>query len=80
MFYRFSLKSKLLALDFGKLDHFVEDEKQIIESGEFWNDLKKEINNLNACEVVELKELDKVHTELIKSFGKLQSTLKSSQN
>ena len=62
------------------MDHFVEDEKQIIESGEFWNDLKKEINNLNACEVVELKELDKVHTELIKTFGKLQSALKSYQN
>lgn len=53
------------------MDHFVEEEKQMIESAEFWNDIKKEINNLNACEVEELKELDKVHTELIKSFGKL---------
>ncbi|CAO1423905.1 unnamed protein product [Diamesa tonsa] len=67
-FFRFSLKSTILSLDFGKMDHFVEEEKQMIESAEFWNDIKKEINNLNACEVEELKELDKVHTELIKSF------------
>lgn len=60
-----------MALDLGKVDQFVEEEKQIIESAEFWNDLKKQINNLNACEVEELKELDKVHTELIKSFGML---------
>ena len=51
------------------MDHFVEDEKQSIESAQFWNDIKKEIDNLNAGEVVELKELNKIHTEVIKSFG-----------
>lgn len=69
-FFRFTVKNKALALDFGTPDS---EEKLISDNREtvFWSDIRREIEILENTGVVELTQLNSIREEAIKPFANM---------
>lgn len=71
-FFRFTIKSKRLALDFGSPDNITKE--TIVDSSksrEFWSQIEEEILKMEYTDIVELKQLAQIRDEVLKPFDHL---------
>lgn len=70
-FFKFTMKNKALALDYGEVDNKKEVQSVFSESEIFWNDIRKEIHSLEINEIATLIELKKLRDEAMEPFEML---------
>lgn len=70
-FFRFTVKNKSLALDYGSAEIEVVSNIDVGRDTVFWNELKRDVEILQKCEVVELNQLKSIHDELMKPYEDL---------
>lgn len=68
-FFKFTMKNKALALDYGNVENANELSSNHIE--EFWKDIRKDVEVLEKCELVELKQLNELRDEAMKPFDNI---------
>lgn len=69
-FFRFTMKNKALALDYGTPD----GERLAINANDdsmFWKDIRREVEILEKCDLDELKQLNELREESIKPFEQM---------
>ncbi|CRK88529.1 CLUMA_CG002251, isoform A [Clunio marinus] len=67
-FFKFTMKNKALALDFGNADEKKDPQEFYEKEDLLWNDIKDEISTIQHTDVVELNQLMKLREECIKPF------------
>lgn len=71
-FFRFTVKNKSLALDYGSSDgNEVASNIDLSRDNVFWDELKRDVEILEKCDVVELNQLKSIHDELMKPYEEL---------
>lgn len=70
-FFRFTMKNKALALDFGTNDSEVDESIDASRESKFWSDLRGEIYAMEKSDLVELKQLNELREEAGKPFDKM---------
>lgn len=65
-FFRFTMKSIVLALDYGENQQ--SNVYDISSTTIFWNELNDDVKNLNQVDVAELKKLDELRKQAIQPF------------
>lgn len=73
-FFRFTIKSKKLALDFGQPESGRENENEVIDARQsrtFWKDISDELIRLEHTDIAELKQLAEMRDEALKPFDDL---------
>lgn len=67
-FFRFTVKNKSLALDYGSSENEVASSVDLQRDKVFWDELKRDVANLEHREVAELKQLKSIHDELMQPY------------
>lgn len=70
-FFRFTMKTKALALDYGLPDDRADMQADENHDTIFWTDVKRQIEMIEKSDVVELTQLNELREEAIKPFKKL---------
>lgn len=70
-FFRFSLKNKALALDFGTPVNEIESQMDSNQDVMFWNEIRHDVRALEKTEVVDLIQLNVLREEAIKPFANM---------
>jgi Small nuclear RNA activating complex (SNAPc), subunit 1 len=70
-FFRFTMKNKVLALDFGTPDNEMETQVNSNNDVKFWSELRREVEVLEKSEVVDLIQLNAAREEAIEPFKKM---------
>lgn len=70
-FFRFTMKNKALALDYGTPDGEMETQAGSNRDAIFWNDIRREVEVLDRSEVVDLMQLNALREEAIAPFKKM---------
>lgn len=70
-FFRFTVKNKTLALDYGSAENEVASTIDLHRDRVFWDELGRDVAAIEACNVAELKQLKSIHDELIQPYQEL---------
>lgn len=70
-FFRFTIKSKRLALDYGTPENVNEDMMDPTKSIVFWKDIQEDLIKMQYTDVAELKQLAEIRDEALKPFDDL---------
>lgn len=67
-FFKFTVKNKQLALESGAPEVDSNYQVDLMRDRMFWDDLNRQIEILEKCKIVELKQLESIHDEMMKPF------------
>jgi Small nuclear RNA activating complex (SNAPc), subunit 1 len=67
-FFKFTLKNKALALDYGTPDSDISEQGNSHQDAVFWSEIRREIEILEQSEVVDLMQLNELRREAIEPF------------
>lgn len=70
-FFRFTIKCKKLALDFGTPENVTEDVIDPTKSSLFWKDVQEELIKMQYTDVAELKQLAAIRDKALEPFDDL---------
>lgn len=70
-FFSFTVKNKYLALESGAPEVDANYQVDLMRDRVFWDDLSREIEMLEKCKIVELKQLESIHDKMMKPFQEL---------
>lgn len=70
-FFRFTIKSKKLALDYGSPSNAAENVIDFSKSAAFWKEIQDDLSRMQHTDVVELKQLAEIRDKALEPFEEL---------
>jgi hypothetical protein len=70
-FFRFTIKNKLLALDYGTPENEHKDNFDFTSAAIFWKEIDEEISKISNIDIVELRKLFQLREGVMKKYEKI---------